>query len=58
MRWKLEGDEDIVNIQIQGLTPETHLWLLLAEMTREIADRILRVRIEERENSTVAAPGF
>jgi hypothetical protein len=36
----------------------SHLWLLLAEMTREIADRILRVRIEEREKSTVAAPGF
>ena len=36
----------------------SHLWLLLAEMTREIADRILRVRIEERENATVAAPGF
>jgi hypothetical protein len=30
----------------------------LAEMTREIADRILRVRIEERDNATVAAPGF
>ncbi len=36
----------------------SHLWLLLAEMVREIADRILRVRIEERENATVAAPGF
>jgi len=36
----------------------SHLWLLLAEMTREIADRILRIRVEERENATVAAPGF
>jgi hypothetical protein len=36
----------------------SHLWLLLAEMVREIADRILRRRIEERDNATVAAPGF
>jgi hypothetical protein len=34
------------------------LWLLLAEMVREIADRILRRRSEERENATVAAPTF
>jgi hypothetical protein len=36
----------------------SHLWLLLAEMTREIADRILRLRVEERNNATIAAPGF
>jgi len=36
----------------------SHLWLLLAEMTREIADRILRIRVEERNNATIAAPGF
>jgi hypothetical protein len=36
----------------------SHLWLLLAEMVREIADRILRRRAEERENATVAAPTF
>ena len=36
----------------------SHLWLLLAEMVREIADRILRLRIEERDKATVAAPGF
>jgi hypothetical protein len=36
----------------------SHLWLLLAEMAREIADRILRRRIEERDNATIAAPGF
>lgn len=36
----------------------SHLWLLLTEMVREIADRILRRRAEERENSTVAAPTF
>jgi len=36
----------------------SHLWLLLREMVSEIADRILRVRIEERESATVAAPGF
>jgi hypothetical protein len=36
----------------------SHLWLLLAEMTREIAERILRLRIEERDNATVPAPGF
>jgi hypothetical protein len=36
----------------------SHLWLLLAEMVREIADRILRRRSEERENATVAAPTF
>jgi len=36
----------------------SHLWLLLAEMVREIADRILRRRIEERDHATVPAPGF
>jgi hypothetical protein len=36
----------------------SHLWLLLQEMVTETADRILRRRTEERENSTVAAPGF
>lgn len=36
----------------------SHLWLLLAEMVRETADRILRRRAEERENATVAAPTF
>jgi hypothetical protein len=36
----------------------SHLWLLLSEMIREIGDRILRRRIEERDNATVAAPGF
>lgn len=36
----------------------SHLWLLLTEMVREIADRILRRRSEERENATVAAPTF
>jgi hypothetical protein len=36
----------------------SHLWLLLTEMVRETADRILRRRSEERENATVAAPTF
>lgn len=36
----------------------SHLWLLLAEMIREIAERILRRRIEERDNAIVAAPGY
>ena len=36
----------------------SHLWLLLAEMTREIADRILRRRSEELDSTTVPAPGF
>ncbi|MEI6177137.1 MAG: haloacid dehalogenase-like hydrolase [Verrucomicrobiota bacterium] len=36
----------------------SHLWMLMAEMVREIADRILRVRIEERDNATVPAPQF
>ena len=36
----------------------SHLWLLLAEMVHEIAERILRRRIEERDNATIAAPGF
>jgi len=36
----------------------SHLWLLLSEMIREIADRILRRRSEERDQSTVAAPSF
>lgn len=36
----------------------SHLWLLLQEMVSEIADRILRRRVEERDNSTVAAPKF
>lgn len=36
----------------------SHLWLLLGEMTREIADRILRNRSEEAARGTVAAPTF
>ena len=36
----------------------SHLWLLLAEMVGETADRILRRRSEERDNATVAAPTF
>ena len=36
----------------------SHLWLLLSEMVREVADRILRHRIEESENGRVAAPTF
>ena len=36
----------------------SHLWLLLQEMVTETADRILRRRIDERENATVAAPTF
>jgi hypothetical protein len=36
----------------------SHLWLLLSEMVTEIAERILRRRIEERDNATVAAPTF
>lgn len=36
----------------------SHLWLLLAEMVKEMADRILFRRIEERERTTVAAPTF
>lgn len=36
----------------------SHLWLILTEMVRETADRILRRRSEERENATVAAPTF
>ncbi len=36
----------------------SHLWLLLQEMVSETADRILRRRIDERENATVAAPTF
>lgn len=36
----------------------SHLWLLLAEMVRETADRILRFREEERDKATVAAPTF
>jgi len=35
-----------------------HLWLLLQEMARETADRILRHRAEERQNGTVPAPTF
>ena len=36
----------------------SHLRLLLEEMVRETADSILERRKEERENATVAAPGF
>jgi hypothetical protein len=36
----------------------SHLWLLLQEMITETADRILRHRVEERENVRVAAPTF
>lgn len=36
----------------------SHLWLFLSEMTREIADRILRHQSEETERHTIAAPTF
>ena len=36
----------------------SHLWLLLQEMITETADRILRRRVEERNNVMVAAPTF
>lgn len=36
----------------------SHLWLLLSEMVREIADRILRDRREETDRGTVSAPTF
>ena len=36
----------------------SHIWLLLKEMVTETADRILRRRIEERDNATIAAPTF
>ncbi len=36
----------------------SHLRLLLEEMVKEVADRILRERLEERESGRVAAPGF
>jgi hypothetical protein len=36
----------------------SHLWLLMKEMVTEMADRILRKRLEERENATIAAPTF
>jgi hypothetical protein len=36
----------------------SHLWLLLAEMISEIADRILRQRAEELTHATVPAPTF
>ncbi|MEP4078626.1 haloacid dehalogenase-like hydrolase [Haloferula sp.] len=36
----------------------SHLWLLLSEMVREIADRVLRNRQDERDRGTVSAPTF
>jgi hypothetical protein len=36
----------------------SHLRLLLEEMIREVADRILERRKQERDSGTVAAPGF
>lgn len=36
----------------------SHLWLLLEEMVRETADRILRRRAEEQEQAVVAGPKF
>ena len=36
----------------------SHLWLLMSEMVRGIADRILARRREEREKARVAAPTF
>ncbi|MDB4408863.1 haloacid dehalogenase-like hydrolase [Akkermansiaceae bacterium] len=36
----------------------SHLRNLLEEMVKEVADRILKERLEERENGRVAAPGF
>lgn len=36
----------------------SHLWMLLAQIVQETADRILRDRREERESGTVSAPTF
>lgn len=36
----------------------SHLWLLLRQMVRETADRILQRRRDERDRTTVAAPTF
>ena len=36
----------------------SHLRLLLEEMVKEVADRILRERLEEGQIGRVAAPGF
>jgi hypothetical protein len=36
----------------------SHLWSLLSEMVREIADKILCQRVEESERARVAAPTF
>ena len=36
----------------------SHLRLLLEEMVKEVADRILKERLEEGEVGRVAAPGF
>ena len=36
----------------------SHLWLLLSEMLREIADRMLRHRSEELDHAMVPAPSF
>lgn len=36
----------------------SHLWLLLSQMVTEVADRILRERLEESEIGRVAAPQF
>jgi hypothetical protein len=36
----------------------SHLWLLLEQMVRETADRILERRREERDSGMVSAPGF
>ena len=36
----------------------SHLRLLIEEIVREAADRILTERKEERDNATVSAPGF
>jgi hypothetical protein len=36
----------------------SHLWLLLEQMVRETADRIVERRREERDSAMVAAPGY
>jgi len=47
----------VKHIAPSDFTTGSHLRLLLEEMIREIADRILRVRREEMEEGRVSAPG-
>lgn len=56
--YQLVHAQRVLNIAPADFREGSHLRLLLEQMIREIADRILNYRVEERVRGIVAAPGF